>query len=74
MLNSLKLKNKKNIIRKIHGMSQPGINNKNMIKTNQDSHIIKNNILNLYNFSLFGVYDGHGRYYLFRCKWPPCFR
>ncbi len=61
LLNSLKIKKK--VIRKVHGMSQPGINTKNVIKINQDSYIVKNNILNLNNFSFFGVYDGHGKLY-----------
>lgn len=50
---------KKKWIRKFSFKSQAG-KNENGIKTNQDSYLIMDNILNNDEFKVFGVLDGHG--------------
>lgn len=47
--------------RKISFKSQAGKNECGMIKTNQDSYLIMDNILNNEEFKIFGVLDGHGK-------------
>lgn len=44
------------------GKSKAGRLHDGSNKTNQDSYLIKNKILNLENFSMFGVFDGHGNH------------
>lgn len=58
-INSLPIKRK--WIRKISFKSQAGKNESGMIKTNQDSYLIMDNILNNEEFKIFGVLDGHGK-------------
>lgn len=41
--------------------TKQGINLSGMKKTNQDSFLIKTSIFSLNDFSIFGVFDGHGR-------------
>ena len=41
------------------GMTINGKNEKNKIKTNQDSYFILNNVFDI-NYYIFGVLDGHG--------------
>mgnify|MGYP000996363325 CR=1 FL=1 len=52
---------KRKWIRKISFKSQAGKNESGMIKTNQDSYLIMDNILNNEEFKIFGVLDGHGK-------------
>lgn len=51
--------NQKNI-RKICGKTKAGKYSDGKDKTNQDSYLIKNKIFGIENFSLVGVFDGHG--------------
>jgi serine/threonine protein phosphatase PrpC len=43
--------------------SAAGMNFKGILKINQDVSLSKNYILGHKNFLLFGVYDGHGKFY-----------
>jgi hypothetical protein len=52
---------KRKWIKKISFKSQAGKNESGMIKTNQDSYLIMDNILNNDEFKIFGVLDGHGK-------------
>ena len=52
---------KKKWIRKISFKSQAGKNETGNYKTNQDSYLIMDNILNNEEFKIFGVLDGHGK-------------
>lgn len=56
---------KRKWIRKISFKSQAGKNESGMIKTNQDSYLIMDNILNNEEFKIFGVLDGHGKIIFF---------
>ena len=49
-------------IKKVVSKSKPGVNYEGISKTNQDSYLVKQNIFSLPNFSIFGVFDGHGLY------------
>lgn len=40
--------------------TKPGTHANGYIKTNQDSYLAKHNVFGLNNYSLFGVFDGHG--------------
>lgn len=48
------------IISKYSCKSKPGYNMNGNVKTNQDSFLAKNKIFGLLNYSVFGVFDGHG--------------
>lgn len=52
--------NTQNFIKRFSGKSKAGRTFDGKPKTNQDSFLIKTRIFNLDNFSIFGVYDGHG--------------
>ena len=53
------LKEERNVIYH-HEQSQPGLNFKGEIKTNQDNYIFIESLFNLKNCDIFGVFDGHG--------------
>ncbi len=55
-----KLKN----VAKFSYKSNPGIKSDGRHKTNQDNFIALTNLLNLDNYSIFGILDGHGTYIL----------
>jgi hypothetical protein len=59
--NSNNIIQKRKWIKKISFKSQAGKNESGMMKTNQDSYLIMDNILNNEEFKIFGVLDGHGR-------------
>lgn len=59
---------KRKWVRKISFKSQAGKNDCGMLKTNQDSYLIMDNILNNEEFKIFGVFDGHGKYLIFQNK------
>ena len=42
--------------------SRAGMNYDGTRKTNQDNFIAKTNLLNLEEYHIFGVFDGHGSY------------
>ncbi len=48
------------VIKTTYAKSVAGANEDKTRKTNQDSYISKTNILNLKNFCIFSVFDGHG--------------
>ena len=50
----------KSILTKYSCKSKPGYSMNGTIKTNQDSFLSKNKIFGLNNYSIFGVFDGHG--------------
>lgn len=45
---------------KVFGETQGGTDDYGERKTNQDSYVLLENILNLNNFSVLGIFDGHG--------------
>ena len=47
-------------IKNAYGYSRPGLTEKGIIKTNQDSYLILKNIFNL-NYNILGILDGHGQ-------------
>jgi serine/threonine protein phosphatase PrpC len=49
-------------IKKAFVKSAQGTNNLGMKKINQDSYLVKRNLLGLENYSIFSVFDGHGIY------------
>jgi serine/threonine protein phosphatase PrpC len=51
---------KKSIIKSFASQSVAGMNSNGSRKINQDVFFAKNYILGHKNYSLFGVYDGHG--------------
>jgi serine/threonine protein phosphatase PrpC len=58
----------KKIISTIAHKTQAGTNDYGFTKTNQDSYIICENVLNNQNYNIFGVLDGHGNYFFkYRC-------
>jgi serine/threonine protein phosphatase PrpC len=54
-----KIKCDTKILRKFAVMTQPG-QHKGVTKVNQDNYLILDKILDIENFSIFGVFDGHG--------------
>jgi hypothetical protein len=48
------------IITGLYYKSQAGTNDSGVTKTNQDSHVVIENIFGLENYNIFGVLDGHG--------------
>jgi serine/threonine protein phosphatase PrpC len=52
------------MIKTNYSKSVAGANEDKTRKTNQDSYICKTNLLNMKNFSLFSVLDGHGKYFI----------
>lgn len=50
----------KSILKKYSCKSKPGYSINGTVKTNQDSFLSKNKIFGLNNYSIFGVFDGHG--------------
>jgi len=60
LLNNKEFRVFKKISKKIAGKSKAGRLYDGSSKTNQDSYLIKTNIFHLDNFSIFGVFDGHG--------------
>lgn len=58
--NKNRIKLYKTILSKYSCKSKPGYTINGTLKTNQDSYMAKNKILGLTNFSIFGVFDGHG--------------
>lgn len=57
LLQKIKCDNK--ILRKFAVITQPG-KQKGVKKVNQDNYLILDKILDIENFSIFGVFDGHG--------------
>lgn len=63
------------LIKVSYAKSAAGANEDKTRKTNQDSYISKTNLLNMKNFSLFSVFDGHGKnIFIFRSTWTFHFR
>ena len=58
--NKNRIKLYKSILSKYSCKSKPGYTITGTLKTNQDSYMAKNKIFGLPNFSIFGVFDGHG--------------
>ena len=52
-----------NFVKTFSANSKTGKNNDGSKKINQDSYFIETNILNLHEFDIFCVLDGHGNYY-----------
>jgi hypothetical protein len=49
------------IISNLYYRSQAGTNDSGITKTNQDSHVVAENVLGFENYNIFGVLDGHGK-------------
>lgn len=58
--NNMEEKRNFTLVKKVSFKSRPGVNFEGIVKTNQDALLVKRNIFNLNNFSIFGVFDGHG--------------
>ena len=53
----------KKYVKRFAYKSQPGENDNGLSKINQDNFLIMENILNNDEFKIFGVFDGHGKFY-----------
>jgi serine/threonine protein phosphatase PrpC len=62
--NSRREEKKVELIRNSLAKSAAGVNFDGEIKTNQDAYIAKRKVLGFDNFSIFSVFDGHGKYKL----------
>lgn len=54
----------KNHVKKVAYRSLPGKTESGLTKTNQDNYVIMENILNCEEYRIYGVFDGHGNYFI----------